>query len=70
MITQQQIVDDWNNRHPIGTAVIRFKLIKPLQDGMFTKTRSIAWLMGGHTAMVMVNGVAGGVMVESLEVIE
>lgn len=45
----------------------RYALINPLREPKETKTRSEAWLMGGHTAMVMVEGVAGGVMVESVK---
>ena len=62
---QQEIVDAWNAKHPIGTPVTRYKLINPLAEPVETLTRSEAWLMGGHTAMVMVEGQAGGVMVES-----
>ena len=67
MKKQQKLVDDWNAKHPVGTAVTRYKLIKPLREPQETKTRSEAWLMGGHTAMVMVEGIAGGVMVESVK---
>ena len=63
---QQKRVDEWNTRHPIGTPVTRYKLIKPLLEPEQTKTRSEAWLMGGHSAMVMVEGVSGGVLIESL----
>lgn len=62
---QQKHVDDWNAKHPIGTLVTRYKLVEPLREPQETKTRSEAWLMGGHTAMVLVEGVSGGVMVES-----
>jgi len=63
---QQKIVDAWNAKHPIGTPVTRYKLIGPLREPQETKTRSEAWVMGGHSAMVMVEGVAGGVLVESV----
>jgi hypothetical protein len=64
---QQRIVDDWNARYRVGTPVTRYKLIHPLREPQETKTRSEAWLMGGHTAMVMVDCISGGVMVESLK---
>ena len=64
---QQKVVDAWNAAHPIGTPVTRYKLINPLADPVETKTRSEAWLMGGHSAMVMVEGIAGGVLVESVK---
>ncbi len=63
---QQKLADDWNAAHPVGTPVIRYRLISPPRYPMDTKTRSEAWLMGGHTAMVMVDGVTGGVLIESL----
>jgi hypothetical protein len=63
---QQQLVDQWNAKYPIGTPITRYRLVNPLESPEDTKTRSEAWLMGGHTAMVMVEGVAGGVMVESV----
>ena len=62
----QRLVSEWNARYPVGTRVTRYKLINPLREPQETKTRSAAWVMGGHSAMVMVNGVAGGVLVESV----
>ena len=46
---------------------MRYKLIHPKREGSLTKTRSQAWVMGGHSAMVMVDGVAGGVLLESVK---
>lgn len=66
----QAVVDGFNRQNPIGTPVTRYRRMNPLRDGVETKTRSEAWLMGGHTAMVMVEGVAGGVAVESVVVID
>ncbi len=60
-------VNDWNAKHPVGTPVTRYKLISPLREPNDTKTRSEAWIMGGHSAMVMVEGVAGGVCLESVK---
>jgi hypothetical protein len=62
----QTLCDEWNAAHPVGTPVIRYKLVNPLEDGTATKTRSEAWVMSGHSAMVMVEGVAGGVVLESV----
>ncbi|MFT4177007.1 MAG: hypothetical protein QM627_10165 [Luteolibacter sp.] len=45
----------------------RYKLINPLSEGTETKTRSEAWVMGGHSVMVMVEGVSGGVLLESVK---
>ena len=64
--TRRKRISDWNEKYPVGTPVTRYKLINPLEDGAVTKTRSEAWLMGGHSAMVMVEGVPGGVTLESV----
>lgn len=66
-VQQMKLVDDWNEKYPVGTPVTRYRLVNPLSEPFETETRSEAWLMGGHSAMVMVKGVAGGVMVESVK---
>jgi hypothetical protein len=62
----EEKADAWNVKYPVGTVVTRYKLIKPLREGTETKTRSEAWVMGGHSVMVMVEGVSGGVVLESV----
>jgi hypothetical protein len=59
-------VADWNARYPIGTPVTRYALLNPLREPTLTRTRSAAWIMGGHSAMVLVNSVSGGVLLESV----
>ena len=52
------LVEEWNKLNPsIGT-----KVFVKRDDGttLETTTRSAAWLMGGHSAMIMVEGIAGG----------
>ena len=44
---------DW----PIGTAVI---LTKDDSSEVCTKTRSAPWILGGHTPVIMVEGIGGG----------
>lgn len=65
---QQKLVDQWNAMHQVGTPVTRYKLVDPLREPEQTRTRSEAWLMGGHTAVVKVEGVSGGVMLESVRI--
>ncbi len=67
-MNQKKLVDDWNRQHAVGTPVTRYKLINPLRDPTETRTRSAAWLMGGHTAVVLCDGLAGSVMVDALVV--
>ena len=62
----QHQCDLWNANHPVGTPVTRYKLVKPNREGNVTKTRSEAWVIGGHSVVVKVEGVAGGVLLESL----
>lgn len=62
--------NDWNSANPVGTPVMRYKLINPLSEGNATKTRSEAWVMGGHSVVVMVEGVSGGVLLESVKPIK
>lgn len=59
----------WNAAHPVGTGVIRYALVNPLREPTRTKTRSEAWVMGGHSCVVKVEGVAGGVLLESVEAV-
>lgn len=50
-------VNAWNEKHAPGTPV-RVRL----DDGTVkeTKTTSAAWMLGGHTAVVIVEGISGG----------
>ena len=40
--------------------------VNPLREGNITKTRSEAWVMGGHSAVVMIEGISGGVLLGSV----
>ncbi len=57
-----KLVSDWNSTWPIGTHVTRYRLVDPVD----TKTRSAAWLFRPDLAVIMVDGIAGGVMLESI----
>lgn len=48
--------DEWNSMHKVGTAVL---LTLDNGDEKLTKTRSEAWVLSGHTAVIQVDGVAG-----------
>ena len=64
--TLQLASDKFNDNYPIGTPVTRYALIDPLRLGKETKTTSEAWVVGDHSVMVKVEGVSGGVMIESV----
>lgn len=56
MTRLERICDRWNTRHPIGTPVV----VK--RDGgqtISTRTRSAAQVLGGHTAVIWVEGISG-----------
>ena len=59
----------WNTLHTIGTPVIRYNVMDPLEEGEKTITASEAWVMGGHTIVVIVRGVCGAVDLDSIQVI-
>ena len=63
-------VEKWNACHPIGTPVTRYAFINPLRGGADTKTRSAAWVIGAHAPVVLVEGVPGGVHLDSIVPIE
>lgn len=54
-----RLVEEWNAACPVDTAVE-----VTLDDGKIMKSRTTtpAWVMGGHSAMVTVDGISGGYM--------
>lgn len=58
-------VEEWNTRHPVGTRVTAYPAVRPedAPDGerLDTVTRSRAWVLGGHTPVVMVAGHCAGI---------
>lgn len=53
---KQKIVDDWNDKHPVGTPVI---VNRDGGEQFHTVTRSGAELLSGHTPVVWVKGLSG-----------
>ncbi|MFF3094221.1 hypothetical protein [Streptomyces cyaneofuscatus] len=53
-------VDRWNALHPVGTPVYAYPGCRPEDDPkctqLTTRTRSVASVLGGHTAVVWVDG--------------
>ncbi len=49
----------WNARNPSGT---RVSVRRDDGTALLTVTTSEAWVLGGHTAVVMVDGISGGYM--------
>ncbi|WP_435285171.1 hypothetical protein [Streptomyces bacillaris] len=52
--------DKWNSLHPVGTPVTAYPGFRPEDDPkctrLVTRTRSTASVLGGHTAVVWVEG--------------
>jgi hypothetical protein len=49
-------VNDWNKKHAEGIAV---KVKKDNGVEAFTVTTSKAWMLGGHTPVIMLRGISG-----------
>ena len=67
--SEQQLVDIFNDAYPVGTPV-RYWPVANEGEGVLSKTRSEAWLLSGHTAVVMVEGKSGAVAVAHVEAIK
>ena len=55
-----QAVEQFNKICPIGTHVLYWPGVRE-GEGRKSVTRSAAWLLGGHSPVVMVEGYAGGI---------
>jgi hypothetical protein len=56
----------WNERYPLGSSIV----IRPpnqASDPRETRTRSQAWVVGGASVMVMVEGAPGVVAIDDIE---
>lgn len=58
---------EWNGKYPVGTPVFYHPIIGE-PSGRKSKTRSEAWTLGHGAAIVKIEGQAGGVLLEALEV--
>ena len=63
----QAICDRWNAEHKVGTPV-RYWPVFRTGEGHRSVTRSEAWLLGGHSPVVMVDGYAGGIALTHVDV--
>lgn len=59
---------EWNQRYPVGTAV-RYHPIIDEKDFITSRTRSEAWELGHGAAVVKIEGRAGGVALEAIDVV-
>lgn len=63
---QQKLVDEWNNEHEIGMPV-RFWTGFREGEGELGKTTSSAYLLSGHTAVVMIDNASGCIALSHVE---
>jgi len=71
--------DQFNAAHPLGTPVIAYPGIRPEYAAeigttdyprLVTRTRSAAWNLGHGEPVVMVDGFAGGISLEHIDLQE
>jgi len=64
--------DAWNGEHPVGTWVRYWPILPPGPGSVpiFTRTRSRAWVLGGHTPVVQVEHASGCVALSHLEIVQ
>lgn len=65
---QDRVAKVFNQNHPVGTPV-RYWSGAREGDGVVSKTRSESWTVCG-TAVVMVEGKAGGIALSHIEALE
>lgn len=58
----------WNAQYPVGTAVRYFPRLSSTESKL-TKTRSAAWMLPCDEAVVMVEGIAGGVSLGHVQIV-
>jgi hypothetical protein len=67
--------EQWNSRHPIGTPVIAYPGVRPSDPlaavfgvpRLETRTRSRAWNLGHGEPVVAVDGYAGGISLDHID---
>jgi len=64
---EETTAEAWNARYPVGTAVVAYPGVLPEHpaydpaERVVTVTRSRAWTLGHGTAVVLVDGLVGGI---------
>lgn len=68
-LTPESRAEVFNDLHPVGTPVIYYPGTRDAGRGRISTTRSTAWVLCGHTAVVMVDGYAGGIALDHVDVL-
>lgn len=66
-VMAEKAVERWNKTCPVGTSVKCYRTYGDEKTSFLSTTRSEAWVMGGHTAVVKIAGKAGGYALTHLE---
>jgi hypothetical protein len=66
----EQQVRDWNEIFPVGQQILYWKGVAGDGPGTEGVTRNAAEVLGGHTAVVWVEGVPGCIALSHIEVPE
>jgi hypothetical protein len=61
-------IHQWNEAHPVGTVVSAWPVART-DPPLRTVTRTPAWVLGGHTPVVSVDGYPGGIALTHVEVV-
>lgn len=73
-MTQHLTAEQWNASHPVGTPVTAYPGVRPedpaapdLCTVLTTQTRTPAWTLGHGEPVVSVDGYAGGISLEHID---
>lgn len=66
MTSQEKEVQAWNDKYPVGQQV---EVRKDLGEIEQTRTRSEAWVLSGHTAVIMLEGISGAYLLNRVRAI-
>lgn len=64
----ERVCRGWNELYPIGTQVEYHPIIGD-PEHRITRTRSAAYVLSGHTAVVFVEGISGCVALEAVRAV-
>lgn len=62
----QRQCDHWNRHHAVGI-MVRFYPVIGLPDYRLRKTRSEAYMLSGHTAVIFLDGESGCVALDAVK---
>jgi hypothetical protein len=63
---QEQLCTLWNAAHPVGTLCRYWTGVRE-GEGQLAKTRSAAGMVGGHSAVIWLEGVSGCIALSHVE---